>query len=69
MSRPVDADVVGPRLDPEGVEQAMVVVRKAVALVDGDVQLVGALDEVEALDRERGFGLAARAAAASVCSR
>ena len=38
----------------------MVVVRKAVALVNGDVELVGALDEIEAVDRERHVRLAAQ---------
>ena len=47
----------------------MVVVREAVALVDGDVELVGALDQVEAVDRERHLGLAARGAAGVISSR
>ena len=38
----------------------MVVVREAVDFVDGDVQLVGPLDEIEAFDRERRLGLAAQ---------
>ena len=65
VARPVDADVVDPRLHPEGVQQPVVVVREAVALVDGDVELVGALDEIEALDRERRLGRRRSAAAAS----
>ena len=39
-----------PRLHAEGVEQAVIVVRRAVALVDGDVELVGAFDEIERVD-------------------
>ena len=35
----------------------MVVVRIAIALVDGDIQLVRTLDQIEALDRECGFRL------------
>ena len=58
MARPVDADVLGPRLHAEGVEQPVVVVRVAVELVDRDVELVGAFDEIEAVDRERRFGVA-----------
>ena len=54
----IDANVLGPRLHPKGVEQAVVIVRIAVQLVDRDVQLVGALDEIEALDREARFGVA-----------
>ena len=47
-----------PRLHAERVEQPVVVVRKAVALVNGDVELVGAFDQIEALDRERDLGVA-----------
>src|ERR1035437_6573582 len=53
MTRPVDADVVRPRLHAEGVQQPVVVVRSAVALVDGDVQLGRAFDQVEPFDRRR----------------
>ena len=52
VARPVDADVLAARLHAERVEQPVVVVRIAVARVDRDVELVGALDEVEALDHE-----------------
>src|SRR5215813_8478509 len=61
VPRPVDADVLRPRLDAERVEEPVVVVGIAVQLVDGNVQLVGALDEIERRDRERGLGLAAEA--------
>ena len=43
VGRSVDADVLGARLHAERVEQAVIVVRIAVAPVDGDVELVGAL--------------------------
>src|SRR5262249_44356707 len=56
--RPVDADVVRPRLDAKRVEETMVIVRVAVALVDRDVELVRPFDELEAIDRERGGRLA-----------
>ena len=58
VARPVDADVLRARLHAERVEQAVVVVGIAVALVDGHVELVGAFDEIEAVDRERDLGLA-----------
>src|SRR5262252_333097 len=61
MPRPVDADVVDAGLDAEGIEQAMVVVRDAVALVHGDVDLVGAFDQIEAVDGEGRFGVAGEA--------
>src|SRR5258708_26322058 len=60
MARSVDADVVDGRLQAERVEQAVIVVGEAVALVDRDVDLVGALDEIEAVDGKRRFGLAAQ---------
>ena len=52
MARPVDADVLQARLHAERVQQPVVVVGRAVALVDGDVELVGALDQIERLDDE-----------------
>ena len=58
VPRPVDADVLGARLDAERVEQAVVVVGIAVELVDRDVELVGALHQVEAVHREDRFGVA-----------
>ena len=61
VARTVDADVLGPRLHAEGVEQAVVVVRIAVDLVDRDVELVGAFDEVERVDGEGGLGVAGQA--------
>ena len=48
--RAIDPDVLGARLHAERVQQAMVVVRVAVHLVDGDVELVRPFDEIEALD-------------------
>ncbi len=57
VARPIDADVLRARLHAEGVEQAVVVVRIAVELVHRDVELVGAFDEVEAVDRERHLGV------------
>ena len=50
VPRPVDADVLHPRLDAERVQQAVIVVRRAVALVDGDVELVRAFDQIERLE-------------------
>ncbi len=58
LARPVDADIVRAGFHAERVEKTVIVVRKAVALVDRDVQLVGAFDEVEAVNRERRFGFA-----------
>ena len=59
MARAIDADIVNPRFDAEGVKQSVVVVRKSVAFVDRDVYFICALDEIEAVYRERGFGVAA----------
>src|SRR3954462_9878299 len=60
VARAVDADVLGPRLHTEGVEKPVVVGGIAVELVDGHVQLVGALDEIERRDREDRLGVAAQ---------
>src|ERR1700704_6476898 len=60
MARSVDADVPGPRFDAERIQQPVIVVRDAVAFVYRDVQLVGALDELEALDGKDRFGAAAQ---------
>src|SRR4051794_16245462 len=60
VARTIDADVLGARLDAEGVEQPVIIVGEAVELVNGDVHLVGAFDQLERLDRERRFGVAAQ---------
>src|SRR5438105_3533303 len=60
MARAIDADIVNARFDAEGVKQAVIIVREAVAFVDRDVYFICALDEIEAVDRERGFGVAAQ---------
>jgi hypothetical protein len=49
---PIDPDVLDARLDPERVEQPVVVVRVAVALVNGRIDFIRALDEIEAVERE-----------------
>src|SRR3979490_1227971 len=53
----VDAHIAAPRFDAERVQKTMVVVRKPVALVHGNIELVGALDQIEAVDRECCFRL------------
>ena len=58
MVRTVDADVVRPRFHSKRVQQAMVVVRIAVAFVDGDIDFVRAFHEIETLDRERHLAIA-----------
>src|SRR5262245_27890158 len=58
MLRPVDADVGRPRLHAERVEQPVIVVRIPVARVDGDIQLIRAFDQLEAVDFEGDFDLA-----------
>ena len=58
MARAVDAGVLEPRLHAKRVQQAVVVVRRAVALVHGDVQLVRPFDEIESvgtLSRSAGY--------------
>ena len=62
VERAVDADVLDAALDPERVQPAVVVVGRAVALVRGDVEQVGALDQAQVLDREAHLGLAREAA-------
>src|SRR5262245_32760805 len=57
VMRTIDAHVRRPRLHAKGVEKPVVVVWIAVAGVNGDVELVCAFDEIEALDRKRDFGL------------
>src|SRR4029453_7997945 len=59
VARTVDSDVLRAQLHAERVEQPGIVVRIAVELVDGHVQLVGALHEIERRDRERRVGVAA----------
>jgi hypothetical protein len=46
---PIDADVLDPALHAEGVEAAVVVVRRAVAAVGGHVEEVRALDQPQVL--------------------
>src|SRR5262249_41445720 len=58
MARPIDADVMRARFDAERVEQPVMVVRVAVALVDRDIELVGPFDEIEPVDRESALGIA-----------
>src|SRR5262249_17912521 len=58
VARPIDADIVDAGLHTEGVEKPMVIVRVAVTLVNGDVDFVGSLDELEAIDREGRLGIA-----------
>src|SRR5919112_589537 len=58
VPRAVDADVLRAGLHAERIEQAMVVVRIPVELVHRDVELVGAFDKVEAVDREHRLCLA-----------
>src|SRR5438132_123058 len=52
VTGPVDADVLRARFHPKRVEQPVIVVWKAVSLVDRDVQFVRAFDEIEAVDRK-----------------
>src|SRR4051794_7278723 len=52
---PVNTDVLRTRFHAERVEQSMIVVRIAVEFVNGDVDLVGALDEIERVDGEEGL--------------
>src|SRR5215467_3332952 len=59
--RTIDPDVLRARLHAERVQQPMVVVREAVLLVDADIELVGPFDEIERIDREHRFGVAAEA--------
>src|SRR5688572_33382190 len=58
MARTVDADILDAGLHPEGVEEAMVVVRSALARVGGDVELVGAFHQVERVDMDLYLGFA-----------
>src|SRR5258708_17758539 len=58
MPRTMDAEGVNARLHAESVEEPVVVVWIAVALVHGHVDLVRALDKLEAVDRERYFSVA-----------
>src|SRR5262249_61469343 len=52
MARPVDARVLRARRDPERVELSVVIIRRAAGAVDGAVQLVRALHEIQAVDDE-----------------
>src|SRR5262245_43655810 len=61
VSRTINPDVLRPRLHTERVEQPMVVVGIAVELVNGNVNLVRALDEIEAGDREEHLSVAENA--------
>src|SRR3954453_12698567 len=60
VARAIYADVLRARLHAERLEQPVVVVWIAVELVDRDVELVGAFDEIERRDRERRLGVAAQ---------
>src|SRR5689334_5356552 len=57
--RTIDPDVLRARLHAERIQQAMVVVREAVLLVHTDVELVRPLHEIEGVDREHRFRVAA----------
>src|SRR6266513_1785655 len=61
VPRPIDAGVFRPRLHTESVEQPMVVVGIAVELMNRHIELVGAFNEIETLDRETRFGVAKNA--------
>src|SRR5689334_8579949 len=61
VPRPIDADVFRSRLHTEGVQQPMVVVRVAIELVNRHIELVGAFNEIETVDRETRFGVAKNA--------
>src|SRR5688572_24049679 len=54
----VNPHFLAARLHAECVEQTVIVVRVSVSLVDGDIELVGAFDEIEALDTEGHFSFA-----------
>src|SRR5262245_21677657 len=60
VARTEDADVVAARRDPERIKKPVVVVRRAVTLVHGDVEPVRPVDQVQMVDGERHFGLAAQ---------
>src|SRR6187397_3159404 len=59
MPRAVDADIADPRLHAERVQKTMVVVGSAVLLVHRDVELVRALDEIQAVDGKTHFAVPA----------
>ena len=52
MRRTEDADFLQSRLHAKRVQQPVIVVRRTVLAVHGDVELVRAVDEIEAVDRE-----------------
>ena len=57
---PINPHVFQPRLDAERVQEPVIVVRRAVALVHGDVELVRPLDQIERVDLERDDGFAGK---------
>src|SRR6266545_7622848 len=58
VARAINADILDARLHPERVQQPVVVVRISVDFVDGHIDFVGALDEIERFDRERRLAVA-----------
>ena len=62
MRRPEDAGFLQRRRDAERVQQTVVVVGRAVLPVHRDVELVGAVDEIEAIDGESHLAVAAHRA-------
>ena len=50
MFGPIHTNVLDARLDPEGVQQAVIVVRPAILAMDGNVKFVGAFNQVQLID-------------------
>src|SRR5215467_1410155 len=47
-----DPDIAAARGNPECIEEAVVIVRRTVALMNGNVELVGAFDQIQAVDNK-----------------
>ena len=52
MFRAINAGVFSLRFHTEGIEQAVIVILKTFTRVRRDVELIGPLDEIEAVDQE-----------------
>ena len=54
---PINPNVLRARLDPERVKKAVIIVRNAVALVNGDIDLICSLHQIQRVDLEADLGV------------
>src|SRR4029450_5237762 len=54
---PINPNVLRERLDPERVKKAVIIVRNAVALVNGDIDLICSLHQIQRVDLEADLGI------------